>query len=940
MKNIYRILPVLVLLANTLSAQISFTNRNDRLPNANFHSGVAIAVTDMNSDGLDDIVRLSQGRELNIEFQNSDNVSFTNYLYGQIAFGSQWSMCVADVDNNGFVDVLAGGAYDGVKLVKANEDGSVYTMSNMPGNLLFVQGSNLVDINNDGFVDYFACHDDAESRIWANDGTGNFVTADDWIDMATVPASDNSGNYGSIWTDFDNDGDLDLYIAKCRQGVNNSADPRRINALFVNDGQNNFSEQAEAHNLKIGAQSWTADFQDIDNDGDFDCFITNHDVPSMLLENEGGIFTDITAGSGIEVNGLPIQGVMRDFDNDGFVDIIVAGSQQHIFRNNGDKTFTEIETVFDNNDMESFAIGDLNHDGYLDVYAGYAEIYTSPSNIDDVLWLNDGGSNNFISFSLNGEESNRNGIGARLEIYGEWGIQIREVRAGESYGIMNSMIQHFGLGQSEMVDSLIVRWPSGIVDKYFNLEANQFVNLIENSCISPEASITVEGTTTICEGESVALNAPGGFTYTWSNGANTQSISATEAGFYNVTISDGSDCFGISPSIEIIVNPDETPTVEAEGDIVFCDGGSVMLTASAATSYAWSTGETTQSIEATQAGDYTVAIQGLCETFTSAPFAVNVLAAPAPEIEDIVYSDTDVQIQLSGENLFWYENPDDETPFNTGNEWMVAYTGDTSFVYYVESQTVYPGLESVAGMIDHEGSAYSGNQFNGSVIFDVFVPIALNTVKVYTDLAGLRIIELQDADGNVLQSKEVDIPVGTHVIPLNFDIPVGNDYALTTNTASNLALFGYESPRLQRASENVNYPYVLDGIISLKNSDLGSDRYYYFFDWHISEPDIVCISELVEVNVNVVDANVLPTEASAMRLSPNPTTGQLLIQLNTPQVVAGISVRLFDMRGAEVLQANSYTNVISLDLASLTAGVYSVQLWDGQRFYTRKVVKE
>lgn len=940
MKNIYRILPVLVLLVNSLSAQISFTNRNDRLPNADFHSGVAIAVTDMNGDGLDDIVRLSQGRELNIEFQNSDNASFTNYSYGQIAFGSQWSMCVADVDNNGFVDVLAGGAYDGVKLLKASEDGTVYTMSNMPGNLLFVQGSNLADINNDGFVDYFACHDDAESRIWANDGTGNFTTADDWIDMATVPASDNSGNYGSIWTDFDNDGDLDLYIAKCRQGVNNSADPRRINALFVNDGQNNFSEQAEAHNLKIGAQSWTADFQDIDNDGDLDCFITNHDVPSMLLENEGGVFTDITSGSGIEVNGLPIQGVMRDFDNDGFVDIIVAGSQQYIFRNNGDKTFTEIENIFDNNEMESFAIGDLNHDGYLDVYAGYAEIYTSPSNIDDVLWLNDGGDHNFINFSLNGVESNRNGIGARLEIYGDWGIQIREVRAGESYGIMNSMIQHFGLGQSQGLDSLIVRWPSGIVDKYFNLEANQFVNLIENSCISPEANITVEGATTICQGESVALNAPEGYTYTWSNGATTQSIDAIEAGFYSVTISDGSDCFGISPSIEVVVNPDETPTVQAAGDVVFCDGGTVILTASEAASYTWSTGETTQSIEATQAGDYTVAIQGLCETFTSAPFFVNVLEAPMPEVADIIYTDTDVQIQMSGENLFWYENPDDETPFNTSNEWTVAFTGDTSLVYYVESQTIYPGLESVAGMTDHAGSAYSGNQFNGSIIFDVFAPITLNTVKVYTDLEGLRIIELQDAAGNVLQSKEIQIPVGTHVIPLNFDIPVGTDYSLTTNAASNQSLFGYESPRLQRASENVNYPYVLDGIVSLKNANLGADRYYYFFDWHISEPDIVCISEWTEVSVNVVDADEVFGEATAVRLSPNPTTSDLAIQLNTADVAEGLRVRLYDMRGAQVLEANSDSNTIRIDLSSLATGVYSVQLWDGKHFYTRKLVKE
>ncbi|MCB0547096.1 MAG: CRTAC1 family protein, partial [Phaeodactylibacter sp.] len=484
MTRLYAFITLFLALAFPTFGQLSFTNGNNLLSNSAFHSGVAIAVVDMNGDGLDDIVRLAQGRQLQIEYQQSAGTSFLNYTFGNLSAQSQWSMCVADVDNDGYNDVLAGGRYDNVKLVRAMEGGTSYEMSNLPGAGLFVQGSNLVDINNDGWVDYFACHDDGESRIWSNDSTGQFITADEWIDMATVPASDNSGNYGSIWTDFDNDGDIDLYIAKCRQGVNNPSDPRRINALYLNIGENTFVEAADSFNLKIGAQSWTADFQDIDNDGDYDCFITNHDVPSMLLENDGsGHFTDITDGSGINILGLPIQGVMRDFDNDGFVDILVAGTRQHLFLNNGDKTFTELENPFDNNQMESFAIGDLNHDGFLDVYGGYAQVYTTPSNIDDVIWLNDATSgNNFIAISLVGKESNRNGIGARIEAYGPWGIQVREVRAGESYGIMNSMTQHFGLGTHEMVDSLVIRWPSGNIDTLQNLAANQFITVIENSC--------------------------------------------------------------------------------------------------------------------------------------------------------------------------------------------------------------------------------------------------------------------------------------------------------------------------------------------------------------------------------------------------------------------------------------------------------------------------
>jgi hypothetical protein len=169
-----------------------------------------------------------------------------------------------------------------------------------------------------------------------NDSTGNLVRNDTIIDFTTAIPSDNSGNYGSIWTDIDSDGDLDLYIAKCRQGVNDPSDPRRINALYLNDGNNKYTESADSFQLAIGAQSWTADFGDIDGDGDFDIFITNHDVPGQLLENiDNAYFDDITDDAGVVVTGIAMQGTFRDFDNDGRLDLIVSGSNNYLYRNIG-----------------------------------------------------------------------------------------------------------------------------------------------------------------------------------------------------------------------------------------------------------------------------------------------------------------------------------------------------------------------------------------------------------------------------------------------------------------------------------------------------------------------------------------------------------------------------------------------------------------------------
>ena len=93
----------------------------------------------------------------------------------------------------------------------------------------------MMDMNNDGWLDVFGCHDNAAPRTWLNNGSGS-LTYNAWINYATSPSSDMSGNYGSTWTDFDNDGDIDFYITKCRQGVNDPNDPRRWNRLFVNNG--------------------------------------------------------------------------------------------------------------------------------------------------------------------------------------------------------------------------------------------------------------------------------------------------------------------------------------------------------------------------------------------------------------------------------------------------------------------------------------------------------------------------------------------------------------------------------------------------------------------------------------------------------------------------------------------------------------------------------
>ena len=127
--------------------------------------------------------------------------------------------------------------------------------------------------------------------------------------------------------------------------------------------------------------------------------------------------------------------------------------------------------------METFALGDVNHDGRMDVYAGYGNIYTTPTNTNDVVWLNTtNNGNGFLCFNLKGTVSNAGGLGARVTIYGPWGKQIRECKAGDSYGNMSTYMLHFGLGSATHCDSARINWPSGIVTHIVNPSINQYLN--------------------------------------------------------------------------------------------------------------------------------------------------------------------------------------------------------------------------------------------------------------------------------------------------------------------------------------------------------------------------------------------------------------------------------------------------------------------------------
>lgn len=851
MKHNYPLLAVFfsALVIQTTNGQnpFSFTNENSKLSNSNFHSGNAVTVADMNGDGLDDIARLDDARDLYYELQRSAQTFNGVHAVSTASNSNCWSMVVADADNDGVRETLVG--YNGsVKYVKPNTALTSFPVVTLPNSNFFLQNMNFADIDNNGWADIFGCNDVGTSVMWGNNGSGAFPSTTAFFSPATYPASDNSGNYGTVWTDFDNDGDVDFYVAHCRQGVNSPTDPRRINQLFINDGNNNYAlDSFDVHGLNIGAQTWTASFDDIDNDGDFDLFITNHDVSSQLLLNDGtGNFTDISSGSGLVVNITPYQSKMADFDNDGYLDIMVSGDDSRVFHNNHDNTFTLLGSVFDNNSMNSFAVGDLNHDGRLDMYSSYATGYNSPSSVDDVLWLNSTeNQNHFITFDLRGTTSTRDALGARIFIYGAFGVKTREVRSGESYGTTNSFMCHFGLGSATGIDSAVIKWPSGIVTHLANHPADQFITVVEGQCISPDNVVTSSTAMVLCGGQPLTLNAVPGYTYLWNTGDTTASITVTNPGEYSVRVTDQTTgCNSVSKTIAVESTPDETPTISITGSSSFCAGDSVVLSSSMATSYLWSNGDTTQSTVIKTTGAYSLTIQGSCAAFTSQVVNVTtVVADVTPIATPSVCEGNSVVLQVAANGTpNWFISDTSNVVLLTGNTFTIPVS-QQSVTYYVESRDTAFGISGKVGPEDNSmnnGSLFNGDQYE---IFDVYKPVILNTVKVYSGSKKDRTIQLRDASNNVVKQLVVNIDTGEQIVTLN--------WLLQPGTAYRLGWLAGSQPNLYRNNGNASYPYSINGLVSITSSSAGSSYYYAYYDWNIQEPPLACASSRVPISVTV-----------------------------------------------------------------------------------------
>ena len=431
-------------------------------------------IVDMNGDYKDDIVSAISTTQMAITYQQTGGTFTTStYTVANTSVLPSWSVAAGDYDNNGFNDLIFGSG-SGVVFLKANSTGTAFTTDRKTQSYL-VQRTNFVDINNDGKLDAFACDDNAPNRYYMNDGTllnhiqggiGDFTTG---------------GNYASLWSDFDNDGLIDMHLSKCGQG--GSGVGGNINQLFKNNGNGTYTNIAEAANMADPEQTWSSAVGDYNNDGWMDVIVGvnsgSNGYTNVKRNNGNNTYTSVTAGSGYDtVTSTGREYIAADFDNDGYLDVL--GSANNIMFGDGNFHFVANPNSYaiSSNDRP---IGDLNNDGFLDIQNGTSVLF------------NNGNTNKWIKINLQGVQSNRNGIGARVEIYGAWGKQIRDVQSGTGFQNMSTINTHFGIGQATAITQVIIRWPSGVVDSILNPAINQSLLVVENSSPLENASFTSSG---------------------------------------------------------------------------------------------------------------------------------------------------------------------------------------------------------------------------------------------------------------------------------------------------------------------------------------------------------------------------------------------------------------------------------------------------------------
>ncbi|GLR17594.1 FG-GAP-like repeat-containing protein [Portibacter lacus] len=438
--------------------------------------GGGVSFVDFNNDGYDDLsFATHQGEKL--KFFMSDG----NHLQPMPAFVDDTSevrqVLWVDYNKDGLLDLYLS-SEDKNKLYRNLGDFIFEEVTEAIG-LDFKRQSSYcstwLDYDKDGNLDLCVSHRTKEKTgnidLYSNKGDGTFekITAksglhgfgESVLAMSTI--------------DYNRDGWEDLYLAQ---------DFEKGNIILVNNKNGTFRDVSDSCGVDFKLNSMTATITDFNADGWEDIYVTNTTAGNVFLENNrDNTFTEVSALYNLDIKNVTFGTIFFDADNDMDLDVHIGGMLSNFTYEHTDENYFVKRNIDwglqqDNAFNNGVAMGDYNGDGAVDFVknsvtrVGFINSYNS-------LWRNDFTGNNFLKIHLAGTISNAHAIGARVELYSEGKTQYRKIGCGESFSSQHSYTRHFGVGEYDVIDSVIVRWPSDNISVLKNISTNQTLYIDE-----------------------------------------------------------------------------------------------------------------------------------------------------------------------------------------------------------------------------------------------------------------------------------------------------------------------------------------------------------------------------------------------------------------------------------------------------------------------------
>ena len=498
-----------------------FENVAPRLKIDSFDLAGGAIVDDFNRDGFLDILTSSYDVRGSLHFfRNNGDGTFTERtkqaglegLYGGL------NLVQADYDNDGDLDVLVlRGAWLDVYGRQPNSllrnDGDLtftdVTFESGLGQVHYpTQTASWSDYDNDGDLDLYIGNETTTSQrcpsqLFRNQGDGTFV------DVAGAAGVENHGwTKGVIWGDYNGDRFPDLYVS-------NFQGPNR---LYRNNQDGTFTDVAVQSGVTGPKSSFPVWFWDFDNDGKLDLMVQSYqmslgsgapdiwyvaashlglpqpaDLPSLYRGDGRGGFVDVAGPLGLKRVNLPMGANFGDLDNDGYLDFYLGTGYPGLeglmpnamYWNRGGQGFEEVTYAGGFGHLQKghgIAFADIDNDGDQDVFEQMGG-FLPGDRFHNALFRNPGFGNHWIAIKLEGVESNRSAIGARIRLEfqeGEKGRSLyRWVNSGGSFGA-NPLRQQIGLGKAKRLDRIQIDWPSGRTQSFRDVEVNQFIRVKED----------------------------------------------------------------------------------------------------------------------------------------------------------------------------------------------------------------------------------------------------------------------------------------------------------------------------------------------------------------------------------------------------------------------------------------------------------------------------